>query len=61
MLQAIRHRERFEGGDAPYTNLQPSLTLAHIRVKTDPSQTEAKHDKQIPRMNDSEGVLTLLN
>jgi len=29
--------------------------LAHIRVKTDPSQTEAKHDKQIPRMDDDKG------
>lgn len=36
-------------------NLQPSSMLVHIRVKTDPSQTEAKHDKQILRMNDAKG------
>lgn len=47
--------------NAPYTNLQLSPMLAHIRVKTDPSQTEAKHDKQILRMDDCKGVLTLLN
>lgn len=60
MFQAIR-RGRFEGGNIPYTNSQPSTVLAHIGMKTDPSQTEAKHDKQIPRMDDDKGILTLSN
>lgn len=57
MFRAIRHQGRFEGSDIPYTNSQPSTVLAHIGVKTDPSQTEAKHDKQILCMDDDKGVL----